>query len=47
MDNTLIERLRTEMHKQFARTAPPDDFRQAWAQIVGDDLLEDFSDDAP
>ena len=26
--------------------APPDDFRQAWAHIVGDDLLEDFSDDA-
>ena len=25
---------------------PPDDFRQAWAQIVGDDLLEDFSEDA-
>ena len=27
-------------------SAPPDDFRQAWAHIVGDDLLEDFSDDA-
>jgi len=27
--------------------APPDDFRQAWAHIVGDDLPEDFSDDAP
>ncbi len=27
-------------------SAPPDDFRQAWAQIVGDDLLEDFSDEA-
>jgi 23S rRNA pseudouridine1911/1915/1917 synthase len=26
--------------------APPDDFRQAWAHIVGDDLLEDFSDAA-
>ena len=26
--------------------APPDDFRQAWARIVGDDLLEDFSDEA-
>jgi 23S rRNA pseudouridine1911/1915/1917 synthase len=26
-------------------SAPPDDFRQAWAHIVGDDLLEDFSDD--
>jgi 23S rRNA pseudouridine1911/1915/1917 synthase len=25
--------------------APPDDFRQAWAHIVGDDLLEDFSGD--
>ena len=25
--------------------APPEDFRQAWAHIVGDDLLEDFSDD--
>ena len=25
-------------------SAPPDDFRQAWAHIVGDDLLEDFSD---
>lgn len=25
--------------------APPADFRQAWAHIVGDDLLEDFSDD--
>ena len=25
--------------------APPDDFRQAWAHIVGDDLLEDFSED--
>ena len=25
---------------------PPDDFRQAWAHIVGDDLLEDFSDEA-
>jgi 23S rRNA pseudouridine1911/1915/1917 synthase len=25
--------------------APPHDFRQAWAHIVGDDLLEDFSDD--
>jgi 23S rRNA pseudouridine1911/1915/1917 synthase len=24
---------------------PPDDFRHAWAHIVGDDLLEDFSDD--
>ena len=27
-------------------SAPPDDFRQAWAEIVGDDLLEDFSDEA-
>jgi 23S rRNA pseudouridine1911/1915/1917 synthase len=26
-------------------SAPPGDFRQAWATIVGDDLLEDFSDD--
>jgi 23S rRNA pseudouridine1911/1915/1917 synthase len=25
--------------------APPDDFRQAWAHIVGDDLLEDFSEE--
>ncbi len=25
--------------------APPADFAQAWAQIVGDDLLEDFSED--
>jgi len=25
--------------------APPDDFRQAWARIVGDDLLEDFDED--
>ena len=25
--------------------APPEDFAQAWAQIVGDDLLEDFSED--
>jgi 23S rRNA pseudouridine1911/1915/1917 synthase len=27
-------------------SAPPDDFRQAWAHIVGDDLLEDFDDAA-
>jgi 23S rRNA pseudouridine1911/1915/1917 synthase len=27
-------------------SAPPDDFRQAWAHIVGDDLLEDFGDAA-
>lgn len=26
-------------------STPPDDFRQAWAHIVGDDLLEDFSED--
>jgi len=26
-------------------SAPPADFQQAWAQIVGDDLLEDFDDD--
>jgi 23S rRNA pseudouridine1911/1915/1917 synthase len=26
-------------------SAPPDDFRQAWAHVVGDDLLEDFSDE--
>ena len=26
-------------------SAPPADFQQAWAHIVGDDLLEDFSDD--
>ena len=26
-------------------SAPPADFRQAWAQIVGDDLLEDFDDE--
>jgi 23S rRNA pseudouridine1911/1915/1917 synthase len=25
--------------------APPEDFAQAWAHIVGDDLLEDFSED--
>jgi len=25
-------------------SAPPPDFQQAWAQIVGDDLLEDFDD---
>ena len=25
-------------------SAPPADFQQAWAQIVGDDLLEDFDD---
>jgi 23S rRNA pseudouridine1911/1915/1917 synthase len=25
--------------------APPEDFARAWAHIVGDDLLEDFSDD--
>ncbi len=24
---------------------PPDDFQQAWSQIVGDDLQEDFSDE--
>jgi len=27
-------------------SAPPADFQQAWSQIVGDDLLEDFDDDA-
>jgi 23S rRNA pseudouridine1911/1915/1917 synthase len=27
-------------------SAPPPDFAQAWAHIVGDDLLEDFSEDA-
>ena len=26
-------------------SAPPPDFQQAWAQIVGDDLLEDFDDE--
>ena len=26
-------------------SAPPPDFQQAWAQVVGDDLLEDFDDD--
>ena len=26
-------------------SAPPADFQQAWAQIVGDDLLEDFDDE--
>jgi 23S rRNA pseudouridine1911/1915/1917 synthase len=26
-------------------STPPADFRQAWAQIVGDDLLEDFDED--
>ncbi len=26
-------------------SAPPEDFQQAWAQIVGDDLQEDFSDE--
>ena len=27
-------------------SAPPADFQQAWSQIVGDDLLEDFDDGA-
>ena len=42
MDNTLIERLRTEMHKQFARTAPPDDFPAFHDIPVGRHTSDEF-----
>jgi phenylpropionate dioxygenase-like ring-hydroxylating dioxygenase large terminal subunit len=42
MDNKLIERLRTEMHKQFARIAPPDDFPAFHDIPVGRHTSDEF-----